>query len=180
MENENFDEYMEYYKKLPLTQKKEIALNQLKVLTTLTNKMCQELNVENEIIINKELLDVNKENPTESIPVTREDLKPMCDQSTVTFTAEPRYYVNAFAMLYDYQKVDLRVYMGSDNKPYIDEACTEQLDTKYWEANDDGTFKKFVGAMNAWDCTVTPPAVYTVETTHTGTTPADFNVIYKK
>ena len=65
MENENFDEYMEYYKKLPLTQKKEIALSQLKVLATLTNKMCQELNVENEIIINKELLDVNKENPTE-------------------------------------------------------------------------------------------------------------------
>ena len=115
-------------------------------------------------------------------PIDRTGLKPMLDQSTVTFTSteHPAYYVNAFAMLYDYQKVDLRVYMGVDNKPYIDEACTEQLDTKYWEANDDGTFKKFVGAMNAWDCTVTPPAAYTVETTHTGTTPADFNVIYKK
>ena len=115
-------------------------------------------------------------------PIDRTGLKPMLDNSTVTFTSteHPAYYVNAFAMLYDYQKVDLRVYMGADNKPYIDEACTEQLDTKYWEANDDGTFKKFVGAMNAWDCTVTPPAAYTVETTHTGTTPADFNVIYKK
>ena len=115
-------------------------------------------------------------------PIDRTGLKPMLDNSTVTFTSteHPAYYVNAFAMLYDYQKVDLRVYMGVDNKPYIDEACTEQLDTKYWEANDDGTFKKFVGAMNAWDCTVTPPAAYTVETTHTGTTPADFNVIYKK
>ncbi len=115
-------------------------------------------------------------------PIDRTGLKPMLDNSTVTFTSteHPAYYVNAFAMLYDYQKVELRVYMGADNKPYIDEACTEQLDTKYWEANDDGTFKKFVGAMNAWDCTVTPPAAYTVETTHTGTTPADFNVIYKK
>jgi hypothetical protein len=115
-------------------------------------------------------------------PIDRAGLKPMLDNSTVTFTSteHPEYYVNAFAMLYEYQKVDLRVYMGADNKPYIDEACTEQLDTKYWEANDDGTFKKFVGDKNAWDCTVTPPAAYTVETTHTGTTPADFNVIYKK
>ena len=49
-----------------------------------------------------------------------------------------------------------------------------------WVENADGTFKAFVGEKNAWDCTVTPPAAYTVETTHTGTTPADFNVIYKK
>jgi hypothetical protein len=128
-------------------------------------------------------------------PIDRTGLKPMLDQSTVTFTSteHPAYYVNAFAMLYDYQKVDLDVYMGDDNKPYlldvvrdanrniISETKTSNLlDTKYWEANDDGTFKKFVGNKNAWDCTVTPPAAYTVETTHTGTTPADFNVIYKK
>ena len=136
---------------------------------------------------------VNKENPTETIPVTREDLKPMFDQSTVTFTAEPRYYVNAFAMLYDYQKVDLRVYMGDDNKPYllsvtldadgkvINEAkTTTLLDSKYWVANEDGTFKEFVGDKNAWDCTVTPPTDYSVWDTHTGKNPADFNVVYKK
>ena len=128
-------------------------------------------------------------------PIDRTGLKPMLDNSTVTFTSteHPTYYVNAFAMLYDYQKVDLRVYMGADNKPYlldvvrdanrniISETKTSNLlDTKYWEANDDGTFKEFVGDKNAWDCTVTPPAAYTVETTHTGTIPADFNVIYKK
>lgn len=128
----------------------------------------------------------------ESIPVTRADLKPMFDQSTVTFTAEPNYYVNAFAMLYDYQKVDLRVYM-KDNKPYlldvtynaeghvINEAQTNTLlDQKYWVANEDGTFKEFVGDKNAWDCTVTPPTDYSELETHDGKNPADFNVVYKK
>ena len=65
MENENFDEYMEYYKKLPLKQKQTIAINQLKMIVNLTNKMCEELNINNEILINKELLNVNKENYTE-------------------------------------------------------------------------------------------------------------------
>ena len=56
----------------------------------------------------------------------------------------------------------------------------KQLEEKYWEADADGNFVKFVGDKNAWDCTVTPPTAYAVETTHTGTTPADFNVVYKK
>ena len=144
---------------------------------------------------------VKEDSPTETIPVTREDLKKKFDQSTVTFTSEehPAYYVNAFAMLYNYQKDGLYVYM-KDNKPYIYDVKEtynsetgkfdgrtltpfdpeKPLGSAYWVANEDGTFKEFVGDKNAWDCTVTPPAAYTVETTHTGTTPADFNVIYKK
>jgi hypothetical protein len=39
---------------------------------------------------------------------------------------------------------------------------------------------KFVGAKNAWDCTVTPPDAYSVSATHNGVDPADFNVIYTK
>ena len=134
-------------------------------------------------------------------PIDRTGLKPMLDNSTVTFTSteHPAYYVNAFAMLYNYQKDGLYVYM-KDNKPYIYDVKEtynsetgkfdgrtltpfdpeKPLGSAYWVANDDGTFKEFVGDKNAWDCTVTPPAAYTVETTHTGTTPADFNVIYKK
>ena len=137
---------------------------------------------------------VNEENPTESIPVTREELKTKFNQSTVEFTSteHPTYYVNAFAMLYDYQKEDIHVYM-KDNKPYtmdvtydatgkvVSETETDNLlDQKYWVAKDDGTFKEFKGEKNAWDCTVTPPTAYIVETTHTGQNPADYNVIYKK
>lgn len=127
-------------------------------------------------------------------PIDRDNLKPMLDQSTVTFTSteHPAYYVNAFAMLYDYQKNDLHVYM-KDGKPYLMDVIydaaghiinqTESntpLDSRYWVANADGTFKEFKGAKNAWDCTVTPPAAYSVETTHTGVNPEDFNVVYKK
>lgn len=127
-------------------------------------------------------------------PIDRDNLKPMLDQSTVTFTSteHPAYYVNAFAMLYDYQKNDLHVYM-KDGKPYLMDVIydaaghiinqTESntpLDSRYWVANADGTFKEFKGAKNAWDCTVTPPAAYSVEATHTGVNPEDFNVVYKK
>ena len=138
---------------------------------------------------------------TETTPVTRSDLKPLLDQSTITFTSQtqPTNYVNAFAMLYDYQKEDIRVYM-KDNKPYVYDVTesydpttgaflgrTETpfdpeklLDQKYWEADVNGNFVKFVGVKNAWDCTVTPPATYSVSATHTGENPADFNVIYSK
>ena len=130
----------------------------------------------------------------ESIPVTRADLKPMFDQSTVTFTANdhPTQYINAFAMLYDYKKVDLHVYM-KDNKPYlldvtynaegrvINEAQTNTLlDQKYWVANEDGTFKEFVGVKNEWDCTVSPSNEWTKIKIDNGKNPADFNEIYTK
>ena len=61
----------------------------------------------------------------ETIPVTRADLKPMFDQSTVTFTASdhPEQYINAFAMLYEYKKLDLHVYM-KENKPYLLDVTT--------------------------------------------------------
>lgn len=65
MENESFDEYMKYYKNLPLKEKQSIAIDQLKMLATLTNKMCEELNVKNEMLMNRELLDINKGEYTE-------------------------------------------------------------------------------------------------------------------
>ena len=137
---------------------------------------------------------VNKENPTESIPVTRADLKPMFDQSTVTFTAsdKPSQYVNAFAMLYEYKKVDIHVYM-KDNKPYllnvttnaegkvISETPTDNLlASQYWVANEDGTFKEFVGAKNEWDCIVSPSNEWTKIQVNNGKSPANFNEIYTK
>lgn len=134
-------------------------------------------------------------NPNEFLPVTRTDLKPKLDASTVTFTtsANVQHYVNAFAMLYDYQKADLHVYMKEDGKPYLmsvtydgDGHIINQVETntpleqKYWIADADGNFVKFVGVKNAWDCTVTPPDAYSVSATHNGVDPADFNVIYTK
>ena len=135
------------------------------------------------------------ENDKETLPVTRAELKTEFDKSIVSFTSteHPTQYVNAFAMLYDYKKEDLHVYMKEDKKPYmlevtydaagkfVSETKTDNLlDQKYWVTNEDGTFKEFVGSKNKWDCTVTPPAAYVVEATHNGQNPADFNVVYKK
>ena len=64
MKNQNFEEYMVNFKKMSLKEKQDIVIKQLKMLSALTNTMCQELNVKNEIIINKELLDVEKEGYT--------------------------------------------------------------------------------------------------------------------
>lgn len=65
MEYKDFDEYMAIFKSQPLKEKQDIIINQLKMLASLTNKMCEELNVKNEMIMNKELLDLKKEDYTE-------------------------------------------------------------------------------------------------------------------
>ena len=130
----------------------------------------------------------------ETIPVTRADLKPMFDQSTVTFTASdhPEQYINAFAMLYEYKKLDLHVYM-KENKPYLLDVTTNAegrvvsetptdnlLSTQYWVANEDGSFKEFVGARNEWDCTVSPSDEWTKVKINNGKSPANYNEIYTK
>ena len=127
-------------------------------------------------------------------PIDRAGLKTMLDKSTVTFTSteHPAYYVNAFAMLYEYQKLDLHVYM-KDNKPYLLDVTTNAegrvisetptdnlLASQYWVANDDGTFKEFVGDKNAWDCIVSPSNEWTKVQVNNGKSPANFNEIYTK
>ena len=62
---EDFNEYMTYYKKLPLKEKQGIVIDQLKLLALLTNKMCKEIGVQNEMILNKEIVDLEKGNYTE-------------------------------------------------------------------------------------------------------------------
>lgn len=62
---DNLDEYIEYYKGLSLREKQEIIIDELKTLTAMTNKMCQEIGANNEILLNKEVADVNKESYTE-------------------------------------------------------------------------------------------------------------------
>lgn len=65
MENENFDEYMQFFKKQSLKEKQSIILEQLKMLTGFTNNMCKSLNISNNILLNRELLDLNDENYTQ-------------------------------------------------------------------------------------------------------------------
>ena len=143
----------------------------------------------------------------QKVSVTREDLKPMFDNATIKFSepANVDQYVNAFAMLYGYQREDIHVYFKEDGKPYktdrqytydsttgkvlsVTETKTDNLlEQKYWEANEDGTFKKFVGEKNAWDCAVTPiakdandPTRWDNTKTNDGVAPKNFNKFYTK
>ena len=62
---ENINEYMEFFKSQPLAEKQSIIYEQLQLLASLTNNMCKELDIPNELILNKELLDLKKEDYTE-------------------------------------------------------------------------------------------------------------------
>ena len=62
---EDFNEYMVYFKALPLKEKQGIVIDQLKLLTTLTNKMCGEIGTKNEMIITKDITDLLKEDYSE-------------------------------------------------------------------------------------------------------------------
>lgn len=62
---EDFNEYMIYFKGLPLKEKQGIIIDQLKMLTSLTNKMCEEIGTKNEMIITNDINDVNKDNYSE-------------------------------------------------------------------------------------------------------------------
>jgi hypothetical protein len=66
MKNEEFEKYMQQFMTKSTKEKETIVFEQLKVLASLTNSMCKELNVDNEIIINKELLDLSKSDYTEA------------------------------------------------------------------------------------------------------------------
>lgn len=62
---DNLEEYIEYFKGLSLKEKDEIIIDELKMLSGLTNKMCTEIGADNELLLNKELADVNNSNYTE-------------------------------------------------------------------------------------------------------------------
>ena len=64
-EQENFNEYMENYKQKPLKEKQDIIIYQMKLLAKFTNNLCDELGIKSELIMNKELLDLNQDDYTE-------------------------------------------------------------------------------------------------------------------
>ena len=62
LENTNFNNYVESYKKLPLKTKKEILEKEFQELLTILEKIDKN---HNEVLYNKEILDIRKENQTE-------------------------------------------------------------------------------------------------------------------
>jgi hypothetical protein len=65
VQGDNFNDYMEFFKSLPLKEKQNIIIEQLKMLSTFTDLMCKEYRIPSDLIMNKEVLDVNKEDYTE-------------------------------------------------------------------------------------------------------------------
>ena len=63
--NKEFNEYMDFFKSQPLKEKQQIIYEQLMLLTEFSNNLCKELDIKNDIILNKEILDLKKDNYTE-------------------------------------------------------------------------------------------------------------------
>ena len=63
--SEDINEYMNFFKNQTLKEKQSIIYEQLQILTGLTNNMCKELNIQNDPILNREILDLKKDNYTE-------------------------------------------------------------------------------------------------------------------
>lgn len=64
-EYENLDDYINYYKELSLKDKRMAVIDELKLLAASMNQACSSLGVKNEIVINRELVDINKEDYSE-------------------------------------------------------------------------------------------------------------------
>lgn len=63
--NENINEYMVFFKEQTLKEKQSIIYEQLQMLTAFSNNLCKELNIQNEPILNRELLDLKQKEYTE-------------------------------------------------------------------------------------------------------------------
>ena len=61
----DFKNYIENYKKLPLKEKQTIIIEQLELLAGFTNRMCQAYQIENDFLLDRELLDIKNQNYTE-------------------------------------------------------------------------------------------------------------------
>lgn len=61
-ENEEFNKYVESYKKLPLQEKKQIVNKEVKTLLAFVEKAKMDVNLKQNILFNREILDLNQEN----------------------------------------------------------------------------------------------------------------------
>lgn len=60
MKQEEFDKYINEFKKLPLKRKKIEVINELKKFLAITIKLKQDLKIEKEILMNREVLDIKE------------------------------------------------------------------------------------------------------------------------
>ncbi len=62
IQNNNFDELVSSYKMLPLQEKKTIAHEEIKKTLAFIEKAKTDLNINKEILLNREILDLNSNN----------------------------------------------------------------------------------------------------------------------
>lgn len=114
--------------------------------------------------------------------ITRAELKPMLDESTVSFLdGKPGLYINAFAKLRGYEGPVYSKMVDGQLFPYTDEDCTMPLDEQYWtRVTPDSKDYIFVGIKNPWDCVVAPadPTYKALAPVGDETTMSDYNVKY--
>ena len=60
-----FDAFIEEYTEKPLLEKQKILIEELKELIVFAQKICEDRGIKSELLLNKELADVNKENYTQ-------------------------------------------------------------------------------------------------------------------
>ena len=65
LQKEAFTGLMEYYKKLPLESKRSEVVNELENIISTFSKICSKLGVMPDMLLNKEMLNINKSNITE-------------------------------------------------------------------------------------------------------------------
>lgn len=66
IEDENFNNYIEKYKGLPLKEKKLLVENQIKELIAVLNALNEKYGRNPKILFNREILDLEKEDVTEN------------------------------------------------------------------------------------------------------------------
>lgn len=62
IENKDFNEYVELFKKLPLQNKKEKVNEEIKKLIAFVEKAKTDLKIDSQMLYNREILDLNSDN----------------------------------------------------------------------------------------------------------------------
>ena len=66
IDDNNFNDYVEKYKNLPLNEKKQIVENQIKELIAALDTLNQRYGKNPKLLFNREILDLRKEDATEA------------------------------------------------------------------------------------------------------------------
>ena len=61
-ENKEFNDYVDKFKQLPLQDKKKKTVDEIKLLLAFIEKLKMDMSINDELIFNKEILDLNSDN----------------------------------------------------------------------------------------------------------------------